>query len=180
MRLRRRLDLGAAPWRPDTTRLYLSGPQAARVAALPFTGVERIVVSGDVGDASAVKMSTASVYKGSTAVLAQALRAAHANGVLDHVLADLGHDAPELVRRAERRIASAAAKSGRFVDEMREIALTQSAAGLTPALFEAMAEVYAEIAQTALAGRNPEGLPADLGLGDVLDGLGPGATSDRR
>jgi 3-hydroxyisobutyrate dehydrogenase-like beta-hydroxyacid dehydrogenase len=163
---------GPPPWTPGTTRLYLSGPRAADIAELPFEGVDRIVVGGDIGAASAVKMSTASVYKGGSALLLQALRAAHANGVLDHVLADLGTAAPELVANAERRLMNAATKSGRYVGEMREIAATQSAAGLTPTLFDAMAEVYAALAETEVARGNPEDIPKDVALTEVLDGFG--------
>jgi 3-hydroxyisobutyrate dehydrogenase-like beta-hydroxyacid dehydrogenase len=162
---------GPPPWRAGATRVYLSGPRADEIAALPFEGVERIVVGGEVGSASAVKMSTASVYKGTSALLAQALRAAHENGVLEHVLADLRAAAPELVRNAERRIGMAASKSGRYVDEMREIAATQAAAGLTPALFEAIAEVYAQMSETPLARSSPEDVPTEASLEQVLDGL---------
>ena len=159
---------GPPPWRPGTTRVYLSGPRAREVAALPFEGVERIVVGDEVGAASAVKMSTASVYKGTTALLAQALRAAHANGVLDHVLADLEAVAPDLVGNLERRIAVAASKSGRYVGEMQEIAATQEAADLTPVLFEAIAEIYAEIAETPLGRADPEDVASTQPLDDVL------------
>lgn len=153
---------GPPPWKPGTTRVYLSGPRASEVAALPFEGVERIVVGEEVGTASAVKMSTASVYKGTTALLLHALQAAHANGVLEHVLADLGAAAPELVANVQRRLQSGAAKSGRYVGEMHEIAATQLAAGLTPALFEAMAEIYAALATTPAATRAPEDLAGQL------------------
>ena len=152
---------GPPPWKSGTTRVYLSGTRAAEVAALPFEGVERIVVGDAVGSASAVKMSTASVYKGSTALLLQALRAAHANRVLEHVLADLRTAAPELTANVERRLLVAATKSGRYVGEMHEIAATQSAVGLTPALFQAMAEVYASLAQTPAAERAPEEIAGD-------------------
>ena len=148
--------------------MYLSGPRASEAAALPFDGVETIVVGSEIGAASAVKMSTASVYKGTTAVLAQALLAAERNGVLDEVLADLREGAPELVSRIERRLAMAASKSGRYVGEMREIAATQAAAGLTPKLFEAMADVYSALADSSLASAAPEEIAADLELQDVL------------
>jgi 3-hydroxyisobutyrate dehydrogenase-like beta-hydroxyacid dehydrogenase len=161
---------GPPPWKPGT-RVYLSGARAEEVAALPIEGVERIVVGEEVGSASAVKMSTASVYKGTSALLAQALLAAEQNGVLDHVLADLEAGAPLLVAEVERRLASAASKSGRYVGEMREIALAQAAVGLTPALFEAMAEVYAGLATGELARSTPEELPAELALHDVLERL---------
>jgi 3-hydroxyisobutyrate dehydrogenase-like beta-hydroxyacid dehydrogenase len=164
---------GPPPWKPGTTRIYLSGARAAEVAALRFDGVDLIVVDAEVGAASAVKMSTASVYKGNSALLIQALLAAHANGVLEHVLADLQAAAPELVANVEARLARAAAKSGRYVAEMQEIASTQSAAGLTPALFDAMAEIYATLAETPLAEASPEDAPSNLSMRELLESLRP-------
>jgi 3-hydroxyisobutyrate dehydrogenase-like beta-hydroxyacid dehydrogenase len=162
---------GPPPRKPGATRVYLSGPRATEVAALPFEGVERIVVGDEIGSASAVKMSTASVYKGATALLAQALLAAHANGVLEHVLADLHAGAPHLVANVERRLAVAATKAHRYTGEMHEIAATQQAAGLTAALFEAIAEIYEAMVETSLARANPEEVPADPELADVLERL---------
>jgi 3-hydroxyisobutyrate dehydrogenase-like beta-hydroxyacid dehydrogenase len=153
---------GPPPVQGGTTRIYLSGPHAAEVAVLPFDGVSVVVVGEEVGLASAVKMSTASVYKGSVALLAQALRAAEHYGVLDHVLDDLG----ELASGAGRRVARAGAKADRYVGEMHEISAAQRAAGLEPALFEAMARVFAEIAATRLGRVPPEEAGADLA--DVL------------
>ena len=149
---------GPPPWTAGTTRIYLSGPRAAEVAALPFHGVEVVEVGDEVGAASAVKMSTASVYKGSIALLTQALRAADHYGVGEHVLSDLG----ELAEGAGRRIARSAAKADRYVGEMHEISSAQAAAGLDPVLFEAMAEVWAEIARTPLGTIAPEEAGADL------------------
>jgi 3-hydroxyisobutyrate dehydrogenase-like beta-hydroxyacid dehydrogenase len=162
---------GPPPVKPGTTRLYLSGRRAADIAALPFDGVERIVVGPAVGAASAVKMSTASVYKGSSALLLQALFTAQTNGVLEHVLTDLRTAAPELIANVERRLARAATKSGRYVAEMREIAAAQSAAGLTPALFEAFAQVYEGLAKAPLARASPEEVPPGLSMSELLDGL---------
>ena len=113
--------------------------------------------------ASAVKMSTASVYKGTSALLAHALLAADENGVLEHVLSDLRAGSPELVAHIERRLSSAAAKSGRYVAEMREIAATQDAAGLTPALFDAMADVFAALSESDLARPRPRRSRKTLG-----------------
>ena len=162
---------GPPPWRPGTTRLYLSGPRAAEVAALPFNGVEAIVVGTRIGAASAVKMSTASVYKGTAALLAHALLTAEQNGVLEHVLDDLRAGSPELVARVERRLASAASKSSRYVAEMHEIAAAQAAAGLTPSLFEAIADVFSALSESELAQSAPEDLPGRITLDEVLNGL---------
>jgi 3-hydroxyisobutyrate dehydrogenase-like beta-hydroxyacid dehydrogenase len=160
---------GPPPRRTGTTRIYLSGPRAAEVAALPFDGVEVIVVGDEVGAASAVKMSTASVYKGSIALLSQALRAADHYGVVEHVLSDLG----ELADDAGLRIARSAAKADRYVGEMYEISAAQSAAGLDPALFEAMAGIWAEIARTPLGAVAPEDAGSELR--EVLRHLRPPA-----
>ncbi len=159
---------GPPPSQAGTTRIYLSGLRAGEVAALPFSGVHVIEVGDEVGTASAVKMCTASVYKGSVALLTQALLTARANGVLDVVLDDLG----ERADGAARSIARSATKSSRYVAEMEEIAATQSAAGLTPELFEAMGEVYEALSRRGLARQAPE----DVGtpeLEDVLRRLAP-------
>ena len=147
---------GAISGPPPTVRpgasIFLSGPAAPTVAGLAWRHVDPVLVGEAVGAASAVKMSTASVYKGVTAVLTQALRAARHHGVTEHVLADLARAGIE----PAHDIAVSARKAWRFVAEMREIAVTQRAAGLPGELFEAMALVYEELARTELAAGDPE------------------------
>jgi 3-hydroxyisobutyrate dehydrogenase-like beta-hydroxyacid dehydrogenase len=164
---------GPPPRRPGTTRIYLSGPRAAEVAALPVEGVERVVVSDVVGAASAVKMCTASVYKGRTAVLAQAFRTARAHGVVDHVLADLAAARLVDADRTGTTLGVASAKAWRYVAEMDEIAETQEGAGLTPDLFRAMATVFADLAGRAVE-ETPEDVPDGLSLDEVLDRFAEG------
>ena len=127
-----------------------------------------MVVSDVVGAASAVKMCTASVYKGRVAVLTQALRTAHAYGVLEPVLGDLAETGAADPERAGATVGRASAKAWRYVAEMEEIAATQAAAGLTPELFRAFATVYAELAHRAVASA-PEDVPDDVALETVLD-----------
>jgi hypothetical protein len=160
---------GPPPTKAGTTRIYLSGLRAAELEALPFAGVDLIRVGDEVGTASAVKMCTASVYKGSVALLYHALLTAHANGVLPYVLDDIG-EPPD---GAALRVARSATKAHRYVGEMREIAATQAAAGLTPALFDAMAEVYEALSRRHLAKGAPEDVDAGSSLDDVLAQLAP-------
>ncbi|MFD0740880.1 DUF1932 domain-containing protein [Phytohabitans flavus] len=161
------LDLadGSISGPPPTTRpgarIYLSGPRADEIAALPWRDVRPVVVPGRTGRASAVKMCTGSVYKGVTAILAQAMRTADHYDVLDEVLEDLGDEADP------GAVAVAATKAARFAEEMREIASAQRAAGLTPALFEAFSEVYEDIAATDLANGDPETTSRDVPPGEV-------------
>jgi 3-hydroxyisobutyrate dehydrogenase-like beta-hydroxyacid dehydrogenase len=158
---------GPPPRARGTTRVYLSGPRAAEVAALPLEGVDRVVVSDVVGAASAVKMCTASVYKGRVALLIQALRTARAHDVVEHVLGDLAETGAADPARAGTTVARASAKAWRYVAEMEEIAATQAAAGLTPELFRALATVYAELADRAVA-HAPEDVEEDADLTSVL------------
>jgi 3-hydroxyisobutyrate dehydrogenase-like beta-hydroxyacid dehydrogenase len=158
---------GPPPTVRPGARIYLSGPEAARVAGLTWTRVSPVVVGPQVGTASAVKMCTASVYKGLVGLFAQAIRAGNHYGVLEHVLADLatgGHDPVATV-------AVSATKAARFVPEMREIAAAQAAAGLPASLFEAFAEVYGELAATTLARQDPESVERGISAERLVAGL---------
>ena len=161
---------GAPPTVRPGARIYLSGPRAHDVAALPWTHATP-VVDDRVGSASAVKMCTASVYKGLVGLYAQALRTAGHHGVLDRVVADLA--ASGLGGDPARSVAVAATKAWRYVPEMREIAATQRAAGLTPALFEAYAQVWADVAGTELAGGDPESVDPRLPIAEIVERLRP-------
>jgi 3-hydroxyisobutyrate dehydrogenase-like beta-hydroxyacid dehydrogenase len=158
---------GAPPNITPGARIYLSGPRAAEVAGLAWRHVTPIVVGDRVGQASSVKMCTASVYKGATGILTQALRTARHYDVVDHVLADLTPSgyAPG------SEFAASATKAWRFVAEMREIAATQRAAGLPGGLFEAMAVVFAELATTELAQGTPESVQPGLSATEVVSRL---------
>jgi 3-hydroxyisobutyrate dehydrogenase-like beta-hydroxyacid dehydrogenase len=162
-------SISGGPPRADyRTRVYLSGPSAVELAAAAPAWIDARTVGDTVGLASAVKMCTASMYKGSSALLAHALLTAHVHGVLPHVLDDLGDSFPRQIDGAARMLAVSATKADRYVGEMREIAATQAAVGLTPALFEAMAEVYEAIARSSIAAEAPEAIPAEPELEDVL------------
>ncbi|MBA2332441.1 MAG: NAD(P)-dependent oxidoreductase [Actinobacteria bacterium] len=162
---------GGPPHAGGSTRIYLSGGRATELAALPAPGIDARIVGPEIGAASAVKMSTASVYKGTVGLLAHALLAADANGVLPHVLDDLRESYPELVERAASSIGRAATKADRYAGEMREIAATQAAAGLPPELFDGFAALYAALARSRLAQAAPESIGPETRLEDVLAAL---------
>ncbi|MGH3347680.1 MAG: DUF1932 domain-containing protein [Nocardioides sp.] len=159
---------GGPPVTGGDTMLYLSGARAAVLAELPTDGLRTRVVGDRIGTASAVKMCTASVYKGTTAVWAQALQTAYELGVLDVVLDDLAEEYPDEVARAARRIAVSTSKAQRFVGEMEQIALTQGHAGVSAELFAGMAAVFRRLATTELASLSPEDAAALTDLEMVL------------
>jgi 3-hydroxyisobutyrate dehydrogenase-like beta-hydroxyacid dehydrogenase len=167
---------GPPPTVTPGARIYLSGPRAGEIAELAWRHVTPVVVGEDVGRASAVKMCTASVYKGLTGLLAQAMRTAAHHGVLDTVLADLdglGGRTPQV------GVAVSATKAHRYVAEMHEIAATQAGAGLPPSLFEAYAEVYTGLSQTDLAQQEPESVDRSMTAADVIARLAPPIRSTR-
>lgn len=155
---------------PPTVRpgasVYLSGPRAAEVAQLRWTHATPKVVGDRIGAASAVKMSTASVYKGVMGLLTQAIRSASTYGVLETVMADLGQS-----YGSPYEVALAATKAHRYVAEMHEIARSQQGAGLTPDLFEAFATVWADVAARPLAENQPESLPREITARQVAENL---------
>lgn len=161
-------SISGGPPDDGVTRVYLSGPRAADVEALGHPRLDVRVLDGPPGRASAVKMSTASVYKGFAALLLHAVAAAEANGVAGVVLDDLARQYPDEVAHAASRIATAASKAHRYAGEMREIAATQEAAGLPPELFEAMALVYDRVAATPAGARSPEEASRDTDVAEVV------------
>lgn len=155
---------GPPPIARPGARLYFSGPRAAELVALPWRHVTPIDLGPRVGAASALKMSSASVYKGLVGLYTQAMRAADHYGVLDPMLADLRGQGFDLVGS----VAVAATKAHRYVPEMREISQAQAGAGLPPELFAAFAEVYAQISTLPLATDDPESVDHDIAPADVV------------
>jgi 3-hydroxyisobutyrate dehydrogenase-like beta-hydroxyacid dehydrogenase len=135
------------------TRVLLCGPSAAEVAGLPWTDAAVTVVGDRIGAASAAKMCTGGVRKGTTALLINALVTAAEYGVLEPVAAELRR---ALGRDPAVEVELAASKAWRFVPEMEAVADTQASAGLDPAAYRAIAEVFRRTADSPLAAVRPE------------------------
>ena len=136
--------IGPPPKRAGTTRLYLSGEQAVRVARLfDGTPLESMVIeAGDLA-ASAVKMTYAAWTKISAALLISIARAADQLGVAESLATEWERSQPGLKSRLESSIGSARSKGWRWADEMHEIAHTFEAAGQPGGFGEAAAEQFA-------------------------------------
>lgn len=135
--------IGPPPLKPGTTRFYVSGTGAERIAALLTAGpLQSIVVPGGPGAASTVKMAYASWTKGSSALLLAVCALASAEGVEDSLVREWKMSQPELSARAEGAAKSNAKKAWRFIGEMEEIAATFAAAGLPDGFHQGAAEIY--------------------------------------
>jgi 3-hydroxyisobutyrate dehydrogenase-like beta-hydroxyacid dehydrogenase len=139
--------IGPPPRAAGTTRLYLSGREAKRAAAL-FEGspLEAIVVNDVPGAASGLKMAYAAVTKGSSALLMAVRALAASEGVDEALLAEWRRSQPELPKRSEAAARDNARKAWRFVGEMDEIAATFEAAGLPGGFHRAAGEIYRRLA----------------------------------
>jgi hypothetical protein len=124
---------------PPSPRLYLSGDNAAHVAAL----FERSAIETElVSNASAVKCAYAAWTKGSAALLLAIREFAQAEGIWEPLAEEWARSQPQLADRLAAAERSAAAKGWRFIGEMEEIAAAFAADGLPPGFHEAAAEVY--------------------------------------
>ena len=139
--------IGPPPVKPGSTRFYVSGTGADRIAALLTAGpLQAIVVPGGSGAASAVKMAYASWTKGSAALLLAVCAMASAEGVGDSLVAEWKLSQPDLSARAEGAAKGNAKKAWRFIGEMEEIAATYAAAGLPDSFHQGAAEIYRRMA----------------------------------
>ncbi|MYD96278.1 MAG: NAD(P)-dependent oxidoreductase [Gammaproteobacteria bacterium] len=139
--------IGPPAWREGATRLYLSGAQAGRIAAL-FDGtlVDARAIDGGIGAASALKMCYAAFTKGSSALLLAVRALAESNGVTGELLGEWDISQPGLASRSANTAKSTSPKAWRFAGEMREIAATFRAADLPDGFHQAAADLYARMA----------------------------------
>jgi 3-hydroxyisobutyrate dehydrogenase-like beta-hydroxyacid dehydrogenase len=162
--------IGPPPRARGTTRLYLSGDQAARIARLFAQGpLEAIAMDGGPGAASALKMAYAAYRKGTAALLVSVRALAIRAGVDQALLDEWARSQPELGARSERAAGEAARKAWRFTGEMAEIAATFDEAGLPDGFFLAAGKIY-----EALAGyKDAPGMPSVAEVAKALLGQRP-------
>ena len=140
--------VGPPPSRPGTTRLYLSGGEAERIAALfAGTNVDARVISAEPGAASALKAAYAGWTKGSAALLLTVRELARAEGVEDALLEEWRLSLSELEERLPGAERSARRKGWRWIGEMEEIARSLAAQDLPTGFHEAAAEVFRRAAE---------------------------------
>jgi 3-hydroxyisobutyrate dehydrogenase-like beta-hydroxyacid dehydrogenase len=124
---------------PPAPRLYLSGGEAAAVAAL-FEGSP--IETELVANASALKCAYAAWSKGTAALVLAIRDFARAEGVEDALVAEWARSLPDLAARLAAAERSAAKKGWRWVGEMEEIASAFAADGLPAGFHQAAAEIY--------------------------------------
>lgn len=136
------------------TKLYVSGPAAARAAELEKYGLEVPVQPGPIGAASAMKMSYAGITKGFTALGAAMMLAAARAGTADALRAELQASQPALHGWLTRAMPRMYSKAYRWVAEMEEIAGFVGEDKAAEQFFQAAAQLYQRIASDYDADRH--------------------------
>ena len=166
-----RLDLGTAALEARHDARLSLGAARPEVAALPLEGVDRIVVGDEVGAASAVKMSTASVYKGTAALLLQALR----RGACERrPRARRRGSAGRRARAGRERRAAPRERGGEVGPLRRRDARDRRdpvGRGAHARSLRGAGRVYAALAETPAARRAPEEIPEVESLEQLLRDL---------
>ncbi|MEU1568622.1 DUF1932 domain-containing protein [Streptomyces mirabilis] len=137
--------VGSPPVNGKTPTLYLSGPISGteRVEALfEGTAVRTKVLGGDIGQASALKLSYAAFQKTSRVLVALATGLAREHGVDQELLAIASHRSDSYLAEPEY-VAKTAQRAWRWGPELKEVADMLEAAGLPPQMLRAAASTLA-------------------------------------
>ena len=158
--------IGPPPTKPGTTRLYLSGSESARVAALfSNTSLGTVVLDTPVGTASALKACYAGWTK-SAAMLLLSIRAlARHEGVEAALTEEWKISQPQLLAQVDRAVLQSR-KSWRWIAEMEEIGATFAQDGLP----DGCALAAAEACRRLEAFKDARGLTIDDVVGALLRG----------
>ncbi len=148
--------IGGPPRPGYSPHFYASGENAGRFARLNDFGLTVLTLDGEVGQASGIKMCYAAMTKGSWALYTELLMAAELMGLTEPLLAEFQSGQQSVVERMERTLPSVPPRSRRWVSEMEEIRDTFAHLGMTPKLFEGVAEMYRFIGDTPLGEESPE------------------------
>jgi len=149
--------IGGPAWQPGRTWLYLSGKRASEITKI-FAGgaLETEVISDEIGKASALKMVYAANTKGSTALLALIMSAAHKLGVQDDLERQWHRQSENMVEQNQERIRRVTQKAWRFAGEMEEMVETFGEIGLPSGFHASAANLYRRMAQFKDADELPD------------------------
>ena len=135
-----------------TTRLYLSGQHAARVASWFTQGFLQAIAlpasdhANSMVAASALKVAYAAHSKGSSALLLAVNALAASSGISEVLKAEWDISQPGLNQRSDITAKVTSPKAWRFAGEMLEISETFKAQGLSGDFHQGAADIFASMA----------------------------------
>jgi len=168
------VDVGIVGPAPRTgaakpTRFYVAGESRSAILALAAPALDIIDMGEAIGRASAIKMCYAALNKGTDALWTTVLMAADRLGVRAALMADFDASLPDFARRMRARLPFHAATAARFTGEMREIAATFEAAGVSGDFHRGAEWLYATLAASVLAGESRATMPKERSLDEAVE-----------
>ena len=151
------------------TRLYVSGPNTNPVKILDGKGFIVKNLGKEIGKASAMKMVYASATKGTFALHAAVLTAAHKLGLSSEYFEELEYSKPDMLIAMERMVPRIPLDAARWEGEMYEIANTFSNAGVTSKFHEGSADIMSLANRTPIAKETRETVDTNRSLLQALD-----------
>ena len=148
--------IGGPPRPGYSPHFYTSGDYATEFEGLNNFGLEVLKLDGEIGRASGIKMCYAAMTKGTSALYSELLMAAELMGLTEPLLAEFSGGQSAVLQRMERNIPTVPPRARRWVSEMEEIRDTFAHLGMTPHLFEGVAEMYRLIGSSPLGEEFPE------------------------
>ena len=152
--------------RVSEPRFYASGEAAPRFGTLRQYGLDVRVLKGELGAASALKMSYAGITKGTQAIGAAMMLAATRAGSAEALFEELAFSQKEMLAQFRQQLPMMPAKAYRWIAEMQEIAGFVGADPAARELYEGAAHFYEGIAEDFAADKKDvEALKAFLHKG---------------
>lgn len=140
--------------------LAVSGGGATELETMISSAVPVYNMGGSPGRASALKMCSSALIKGVAALHTESLVAAERLGVSVELRQLLSRQNPDQLETFDRVLPQMIPKAARWAPEMREIAATFSAVGLTPQMLDGAETIYRLIAEVYEGRAVPENVDA--------------------
>ena len=163
--------IGGPPRPGYSPHFYTSGDYASEFVQLNNFGLDVLKLEGDIGQASGIKMCYAAMTKGTSALYSELLMAAELMGLTEPLLAEFSNGQSAVLQRMERNIPTVPPRSRRWVSEMEEIRDTFAHLGMTPHLFEGVAEMYRLIGSSPLGEEFPESRDRERTFSETIQQL---------
>lgn len=159
--------IGGPPRGGTPPRFYASGPHESVLGELDGRGITVPMMGGEVGRASAIKMCYAAITKGTQALYAATLVAAESLGTYEELIKEMESSQPGTLASMQR-VSVVSDRAFRWIGEMKEIASTFEAAGVTPKLHEGSRDIFQLIADSPIGHERPETVDRSRSLHDTV------------
>ena len=160
--------IGSAPTKGNSTRFYVSGPDAHVVVELNGRGIIVKAIGDKVGQASGIKMCYAALTKGTNTLQVALLAAAQKMGLIEALREEFTYSQQSQLSSMELGIPRLPANSHRWIGEMEEISATFEGLGVTPYFHMGAAEIYKLLDSTPFAKETPETIDPDRTVWETI------------